>query len=108
PSGVAHARAALEDIRVRIENTRIEGRTDATGAFHLAGDFAGPIGMLFELPDSDVVLRLVITVPRGGILTLSGVRLDGRGRRITVDAQNVRFAGLVSSTDCPRGTVSLV
>lgn len=108
PTGVAHARGGLEDIRVRIENTRIEGRTDASGAFHVRGDFAGPIGMLFELPDSDVVLRLVITVPRGGTLTLSGIRLDGRSRRVTVDAQSVQFAGLVSAADCPRGTVSLV
>ena len=108
PEGLAHARTPLEGIRVTIENTRVDARTDAAGAFALSGDFAGPIGMIFELPDSASRFRLVITVPRGGSLTLGNIRIDGRKGMVSADAQHVRFGGLVASTDCARSAATFV
>lgn len=103
----ARARGPLEDIRVTIEGTRHSVTTDPQGHFGLSGHFAGPVGMVFELPDGGSA-RLVITVPRGGALTLSNVHIDGRTGAATVDDQRVRFDGLVSSTDCGQHKATVV
>jgi hypothetical protein len=105
---VAYARSPVEDIRVGIEGTGIETRTDGAGAFVLRGAFAGPVGMIFELPDSEATLRLVITVPHGGNLTLNNVRIDARKGQVSVDLQSVRFAGVVEASDCSHSVVTLV
>ena len=90
-----------------IEGTRLGVLTDPQGQFGLSGDFAGPIGMVFEPPDGGRA-RLVVTVPRGGALTLSDIHLDGRTGRATVDDQRVRFDGLVDATDCGRSSARVV
>ena len=103
----ANARGPLEDIRVTIEGTSLGVQTDPQGQFGLSGDFAGPVGMVFELPDGGRA-RLVVTVPRGGALTLTNIHLDGRTGRATVDEQRVRFDGLVDATDCGRSSARVV
>ena len=103
----ANARGPLEDIRVTIEGTSLGVQTDPQGQFGLSGDFAGPVGMVFELPD-DGRARLVVTVPRGGALTLSNIHLDGRTGQATVDDQRVRFDGVVDATDCGRNSATVV
>lgn len=105
--GTANARTGVEDIGVRIEGTKLKTRTDERGQFTVRGPFAGPVGMIFELPEGGSA-RLVITVPRGGDLTLSNVRIDERTGIAFAESQHVRFAGLVASTDCARGTASFV
>jgi len=104
----ADARAPLEDIRVAIENSSVAARTDADGRFSLRGDFAGPVAMVFELPDGGARARLVITVPRGGELTLTNVHVDGRSGRVSTDEQSVRFGGLVDETDCSQQTATVL
>ena len=91
---------SLEGIRVSIEGTSIETQTDAAGFFSLRGDFAGPVGMLLELPEGGSRARLVITVPRGGQLIVTNVQLDARSGQATADTQHVRFGGLVNGTNC--------
>ncbi len=103
----AFARAPLEGIRVTIEGTTLSTQTDAEGRFALRGNFAGPIPMAFEPPDGGRS-SLAIVVPRGGELTLTDVRLDGRTGTATADGQHVRFGGLVNSTDCPQNSATMV
>jgi len=86
-------------IRVTIENTKISAETDPTGLFSLGGNFAGPVGMVFGLPDGSTS-RLIITVPRGGEVTLGDVVVDGSSGQATAAVQSVRFGGLVRSTTC--------
>jgi hypothetical protein len=104
----ASALAPLEGIRVTIEGTSIETRTDAAGFFSLRGNFAGPIGMLLELPEGGSSARLLITVPRGGELTVTNVHVDARSGQATADSQHVRFGGLVNGTNCSRSTATMV
>ena len=106
--GEASALGSLEGIRVTIEGTSIETRTDAEGLFSLSGDFAGPVGMLFELPEGGSSARLVITVPRGGELTVANVHIDAQTGQATSESQHVRFAGLVESTDCGQQAATMV
>jgi len=103
----AFALAPLEGIRVTIEGTTLSTHTDVQGQFALRGNFAGPIPMVFELPDGRRA-SLVIVVPRGGELTLFNVRLDERTGTATVDRQDVRFGGLVNATDCPQNSATMV
>ncbi len=103
----ALARGPLEDIRISIEGTTLSTQTDAQGHFVVNGNFAGPVSMIFELPDGGRA-NLVIVVPRGGEVTLTNVRLDGRTGQATADSQRVRFAGLVHGTDCPQGSALMV
>jgi hypothetical protein len=104
----ANALGSLEGIRVTIEGTSIETRTDAAGFFSLRGDFAGPVGMLFELPEGVSSARLVITVPRGGHVTVTNVQLDTQSGEATADAQRVRFEGLVDGTNCSQQAATIV
>jgi len=104
---VANARAPFEDIRVTIEGTAIAVRTDPEGRFGLSGDFAGPVGIVFELSDGGSG-RLVATVPRGGALTLTNVHIDGRSGQATVDDERVRFDGLIDGTDCDHDVATVV
>ncbi|HSD11274.1 MAG TPA: hypothetical protein VLF14_09830, partial [Candidatus Binatia bacterium] len=104
----ASALGQLEGIRVTIEGTSIETRTDAAGLFALRGNFAGPVGMLFEPPDGGSSARLVITVPRGGELTVTNVHVDVRRGQATADGQHVRFGGLVGSTNCSQQAATMV
>jgi uncharacterized membrane protein YgcG len=104
----ASARGSLEGIRVTIEGTSIETRTDAAGLFSLRGDFAGPVGMLFELPEGGSSARLVITVPRGGQVTVTNVQVDTQSGEATADTQRVRFDGLVNGTNCSQQAATVV
>jgi hypothetical protein len=104
----ASARGSLEGIRVTIEGTSIETRTDAAGLFSLRGDFAGPVGMLFELPEGGSSARLVITVPRGGHVTVTNVQVDTQSGEATADTQRVRFDGLVDGTNCSQQAATVV
>jgi hypothetical protein len=103
---VAFARTAVEGIRVTIEGTDDSATTDANGFFAVHGDFAGPVGMLLERPEDGLSARLVITVPAGGLLTLSNVRIAGS--TLTVDSQHVEFDGVVTTTDCPNDATEVV
>jgi hypothetical protein len=102
----AFARAGTEQIEVSIEGTSLQTRTDANGAFRLSGDFAGPIGLLFERPDDGLFARLVITIPAGGSLTLTNVRLEHG--RASVDGQRAAFDGILESTDCAKQIATVV
>jgi uncharacterized membrane protein YgcG len=104
----ARARPPLEGIRVTIEGTSIGTQTDAEGLFSLRGDFAGPVGMLFELPEGGSSARLVITVPRGGQVTVTNVEVDTRSGQATADTQRVRFDGLVDGTNCSQQAATVV
>jgi hypothetical protein len=104
----ASARGSLEGIRVTIEGTSIETLTDAAGLFSLRGNFAGPVGMIFELPEGGSSARLVITVPRGGELTVTNVHVDTRSGQATADSQRVRFEGLVNGTNCSQQAATMV
>jgi len=86
-------------IRVTIEGTRFTSDTDPNGSFVVDGDYAGPVGMVFGLPDGSTA-RLVITVPRGGQLTLADVSVDGSSGQASAAVQSVQFGGLVDSTRC--------
>jgi len=90
---------AVEGIQVTIENTPLSSDTDAAGLFSLGGNFAGPVGMLFALPDGSVA-RLVVTVPRGGALALTDVSVDGANGQASAAVQSVQFDGLVRTTTC--------
>jgi hypothetical protein len=104
----ARARGSLEGIRVTIEGTSIETQTDAAGLFSLRGNFAGPVDMIFELPEGGSSARLVITVPRGGELTVTNVHVDTRSGQATADSQRVRFEGLVDGTNCSQQAATMV
>ena len=104
----ASALGPLEGIRVTIEGTSIETQTDAAGLFSLRGNFAGPVGMLLELPEGGSSARLLITVPRGGELTVTNVHVDARSGQATADSQHVRFGGLVNGTNCGRPAATMV
>jgi hypothetical protein len=106
-SGVAVARGPLEDIRVRVEGTGISALTDPEGRFAVSGDFAGPVAIVFDLPEGGSA-RLVVTVPRGGSVTLTNVHVDGPSGTATVEDQRVHFQGLVDSTDCSHQEASVV
>ncbi len=107
PEREALARGALEDIGVSIEGTTLSTRTDGQGQFALRGDFAGPVGMVFDLPDGGRA-RLVIVVPRGGEVRVINVHLDERTSQATADNQHVRFGGVVNGTDCRRDAATMV
>lgn len=107
PEREALARGALEDIGVSIEGTTLSTRTDGQGQFALRGNFAGPVGMIFDLPDGGRA-RLVIVVPRGGEVTLTDVHLDERTSQATADNQRVRFGGVVNGADCRRDAATMV
>jgi hypothetical protein len=104
----ASALGSLEGIRVTIEGTSLETQTDAAGLFSLRGDFAGPVGMLFELPEGGASARLVITVPRGGHVTLTNVQVDTQSGEAAADTQRVRFEGLVDGTNCSQQAATVV
>ena len=104
----ASALGPLEGIRVSIEGTSIETQTDAAGLFSLRGDFAGPVGMLLELPEGGSRARLLITVPRGGELIVTNVHVDARNGQATADSQHVRFGGLVNGTNCSQPAATMV
>jgi hypothetical protein len=104
----ASALGPLEGIRVTIEGTSIETQTDAAGLFSLRGNFAGPVGMLLELPEGGSSARLLITVPRGGELTVTNVHVYARSGQATADSQHVRFGGLVSGTNCSQPAATMV
>ena len=106
-SGVANAGGSLENIRVSVEGTTITALTDPSGHFVLRGNFAGPIGLVFELPDGGSG-RLVITIPKGGTVTLSNVHVDVPTNAATVEDQHVHFDGLVNATDCEHDAATLV
>src|SRR5262249_42403597 len=76
--------------------------------FSLRGDFAGPVGMLFELPEGGSSARLVITVPRGGHVTVTNVQVDTQSGEATADTQRVRFDGLVNDTNCSQQAATVV
>ena len=107
PEREALARGPLEDIGVTIEGTTLSTRTDAQGQFTLRGNFAGPAGMIFDLPDGGSA-RLVVVVPRGGQVTLTNVHLDASTGQATADNQHVRFGGVVNGTDCQRDVATMV
>jgi hypothetical protein len=107
PEREALARGPLEGIRVSIEGTALSTQTDLQGQFDLRGDFAGPVPMIFQLPDGGQA-SLVIVVPRGGELTLTNVHLDGRTGSATVDNQHVQFGGLVNGTNCSQSSTTMV
>lgn len=106
--GEARARGPFEEIRVTIEGTSLSTESDAQGLFSLRGDFAGPVGMIFQLPDGGPSARLVITVPRGGEVTLTNVHVDAGAGQASADSQRVRFGGLVRDTDCSRQLATMV
>ena len=105
--GVANARTGIEDIRVQVEGTGLETRTDAEGFFVLRGDFAGPVGLIFSLPDGGEA-RLIVTVPRGGDVTVDDVVIDAGSGEASADRERVQFSGLVSSTRCAQNSIRVV
>jgi hypothetical protein len=107
PEHEALALGPLEDIRVSIEGTTLSTQTDSQGQFQLRGDFAGPVPMIFELPDGGRA-SLVIVVPRGGELTLTNVHLDKHTGIATAANQHVQFGGLVNETNCAGSSATMV
>jgi hypothetical protein len=104
---VASAKTGLEDIVVRVEGSSLETRTDSEGFFVLRGDFAGPVGFLFSVPDGSTA-RLVVTVPRGGEVTLDDVVIDARSGEASADRQQVQFSGLVRAIHCAQNSTRVV
>jgi hypothetical protein len=105
---VANARSAVEDISVTIEGTGFTSRTDPNGLFSIRGDFGGPVTLLFQRPEDGIVARIAIDVPRGGTFTLGNLRIDGRSEKASADTRTLTFEGLVTASDCPQSTLSLV
>lgn len=98
----------LVGIRVSIEGTDISGETDTSGAFRVRGDYDSIVTLLFERARDGIEARISVNAPAGGTLTLEDVRLDTSTGEAIPRTQLVSFAGLIETTDCAGGTITLV
>jgi hypothetical protein len=76
PVSSAHARPALDGIRVSVEGFDPSTETDPDGSFLLSGGFSGPSVVRFEREDDGLDVRTTVNVPKGGVLSLRNLTLD--------------------------------
>lgn len=99
---------SLEGIQVSVEGTQISGETNAQGFFHMSGDFDSDVTFLFERASDGLSARLRANVPAGGTLTMNDVHIDTAQGVAVPQKEDVEFAGLISSIDCPGERLVLV
>jgi hypothetical protein len=105
---VASARTGTQGIQVTIEGTDAKDQTDADGLFRVRGQFAGTVTLRFTRTDDGVTASLPITVPAGGHLTLTDVRLDAASHEATAGNAAVVFDGLIAAVDCSGQLLTLL
>lgn len=99
---------SLGGIRVSIEGTEISAETDSRGIFRVRGDYDSEVTILFSRAADDLMARLNVNVPAGGILTMTDVQIDAARGSVVPARQGVEFAGLISAVDCEAETLVLV
>jgi len=99
---------SLAGIRVSIEGTDIADETDASGAFHVSGDYDSVVTLLFARAQDDLVARLQVNVPAGGTLGIKDVVLDASNGTAKPQSQSVVFDGTIVAIDCTAGELRLV
>jgi hypothetical protein len=104
----AAASDALAGIAVSIDGTDVRDETDASGAFHLSGDYASDVIVRFTRAAGQLDASLAINVPAGGTLGLNDVTLDAASGTATPASQSVLFAGTITGIDCAAAKLVLV
>jgi len=98
----AHAAPGLDGILVRVEGFDSAVETDSNGSFVLRGGFSGTSIVRFEREDDGLDARLTVDVPKGGVLSLRDVDLDGPSGAATSDIQDLSFDGIIADKECLR------